>query len=234
MGAARREAGHRFLATLALAGIVAIGSGAASAEEEASYVRAAAAEYARIIRAQESRGLLDRDEALLARISGVAGRLRSAAVADHPEAASWAWEYHVTQDPEAGAFCLAGGKVLVGGPFVRRLSLVDAELAMLLAHEMAHAIAGHRARRAPSPDASTAYDPAGELLQVHTRMAQEDEADRLGLRLALRAGFSASELVSFFDKLAASEPAGTFSSSHLPSAVRAQRARESANAEAGN
>ena len=163
---------------------------------------------------------------MLARVRPIAARLVRAVASERPEAATWAWETHVTSDPSVSAFCMAGGKVLVGAPFVRRLQFDDSEIAMLLAHEMAHALMGHR--RARPAAASIDADPAGETRASQLAVAQEDEADRVGLQLAYRAGWPLADLIGFFDKLAASEPAGTFSTSHAASAVRAVNAREMA------
>jgi predicted Zn-dependent protease len=183
------------------------------------------AEYARIIAAYAARGALD-EAPMLTRARAVAERLVRVVAMTRPEAAAWPWEIHVTSDPSVAAFCMARGKVLVGAPFVRRLALDDAELAMLIAHEMAHALAGHR--RELAPPASADADPAGEVRATQVAMAQEDEADRLGMQLAHRAGWPPASLAGFFDKLAASEPAGSFSTTHMAPAVRAANAREMA------
>lgn len=56
------------------------------------------------------------------------------------------WEFVVFEDPEPNAFCLPGGKVGVQtGIF--RLATTDAELAAVLAHEIAHAVARHSAEQ---------------------------------------------------------------------------------------
>src|SRR5258708_29914377 len=173
----------------------------------ADTIAAPEAEYARIIATYSARGALD-EAAMLARVRSITERLVRTISAERPETAAWRWEVHVTSDPSVAAFCMAGGKVLVGAPFVRRLELSDAELAMLLAHEMAHALAGHR--RARDSAASTDADPAGEVRANQLAMAQEDEADRIGMRLAPPAGWAPARLVRFFDQEDASAPAGAF------------------------
>lgn len=197
---------------------------AASPARAAEFESAAAEAYRRELAALAARGALDADAALLESVRRVSRRLILAAADIHPGSATWEWEVHVTVDPSTAAFCMPGGKILVGSAFVHRLALDDGELAMLLAHEMAHALAGHRRERtlASNPDA----DPAGEVLATARALAQEDEADRIGIGLALRAGWPPQALVAFFDKLAAGEPAGSFSTTHAASRVRAGRARE--------
>jgi predicted Zn-dependent protease len=209
---------HRALLAIAAALIPACGCAA-------DIIAASEAEYARIIATYSARGALD-EPAMLARVRPIAARLVRSIATERPETAAWPWEIHVTSDPSVAAFCMAGGKVLVGAPFVRRLELDDAELAMLIAHEMEHALAGHRCASARTD--SMQGDPAGETRATQLAVAQEDEADRIGMQLAYRAGWPLASLIGFFDKLAASEPAGTFSTSHAAPAARAANAREMA------
>ena len=182
----------------------------------------AAARYRTIVARLSASGKLDEDGAALDRARRIAGGLIVAAKALRPATGTWSWEVHVTGDASVAAFCMAGGKILLGSPFVRRLDLGDGELAMLIGHEMAHAVAGHRRETVRSGfDA----DPAEEVRQARIAVMQEKEADEIGMNLAFRAGWPAASLVSFFDKLAAQEPAGTFNSSHAPASLRAEDAR---------
>ena len=182
------------------------------------------AAYARILSGLSARGRLDDDRALLDRARAISARLITAAARAQPSSRDWSWELHATSDPSVSAFCIAGGKLLVGSAFVRRLDLSDDQLAMLLAHEMAHALAGHRRERAPAGGMED--DMAWDNRQAAIAFAQETEADRIGLALARDAGFPVSGLLGFYDKLVAAEPAGTFSSSHPSAAKRAEQARE--------
>ena len=60
-------------------------------------------------------------------------------------------------------------------------------------------------------------------------MAQEIEADEIGMDLAHRGGWPASAIVSFYEKLAANELPGTFNSSHPGAAARLEMARAMAH-----
>ncbi len=200
--------------------ILALCSTLASAQP-VEYRSEAAASYRAILAGLAARGKLDDDDALLARVRRISPGLIGAAAQMRAETSAWSWEIHVTSDPSKGAFCMAGGKVLVGGALVRRLALTDAELAMLLAHEIAHAVADHR--RAVSR-LTMESDATEEMREAALALAQEDEADRIGIELAHRAGWPAAGLVSFFDKLVAQESAGTFSASHPSAAARAAAA----------
>jgi predicted Zn-dependent protease len=195
--------------------------------DDRAFLDAAAAHYGKILAALAAKGKLDDDSALLARSRRIAAGLIAAAAEARPAVAAWSWEVHVTTDGSRGTFCIAGGKVLVGAQLVRQLELDDGELAMLLGHEIAHAVVDHRREAAR---ATMDADAAQEVRAAEIAVMQEDEADRIGLGLALRAGWPAASLVSFFDKLAAQESPGTFNSSHPTAAARAATARARARA----
>ena len=55
----------------------------------------------------------------------------------------WLWEFHTSDEIDEGSYCMAGGKLLISQPQVTRLELRDAELAMLMSHEIAHAVLQH-------------------------------------------------------------------------------------------
>ncbi|HEX7605467.1 MAG TPA: M48 family metalloprotease [Usitatibacter sp.] len=194
---------------------------AAGTEDEA-FRNEAAAQYRKILAGLSARGQLDDDEVTLERVRRISAGLIAAAAQARPETGAWSWEVHVTSDRSKGAFCMAGGKVLVGSALVKRLDLGDGELAMLLGHEIAHAVAGHRREAIRS---SMDADVAQEIRQAEIAVMQEDEADRIGMGLAYRAGWPATSLVSFYDKLAAQEGPGTFNSSHPSAQSRAAMAR---------
>ena len=181
----------------------------------------AAASYRAILAGLAAKGKLDDDAPLLARARRISAGLILAAEQVRAETSAWSWEVHVTSDASTGAFCLAGGKILVGAGLVRRLALTDAELAMLLGHEIAHAVADHR--RAASRLGMDS-DATEEMREAALALAQEDEADRIGMDLAHRAGWPAASLAGFFDKLVAQESAGTFSASHPTAPARAAAA----------
>lgn len=185
----------------------------------------AAAQYRKILAGLSASGKLDDDKVMLERVRRVAGGLIIAAAEVRAETAAWSWEVHVTSDVSRGAFCMAGGKILIGSELVRRLALSDGELAMLLGHEIAHAVAGHRREVARGGMES---DVAQEIRQAEIAVRQENEADEIGMRLAYRAGWPASSLVGFYDKLAAEEAPGTFNSSHPSARSRADMARDMA------
>jgi len=129
--------------------------------------------------------------------------------------------FTVLNDPKVNAFALPGGYVYITRGL---LALADneAEMAGVLAHEIGHITARHTAQRYSQAMAANigltilgvlgqaAGAPAGTgdliafgaqaALQSYSR-EQELEADMLGVRYMIRAGYSPQGMVSFFDKL---------------------------------
>ena len=178
-------------------------------------------------------GRLDRDRALLARAQRILAGLVHAAAAFKPEAAGWAWEVHITDDPAVDAESRSGGKLLLGSAFVARLALNDAELATLLAHEVAHIIAEHCRETLSEAMLDSRRDLPLEVveerlasdfplqLRLSTLSAiQEREADQLGILIAFRAGWPCGAAVSFYRKLALDSAAPSLLASHPGSASR--------------
>jgi predicted Zn-dependent protease len=184
-------------------------------------------------------GKLDEDRALLARLQRIGEGLTRAAVELKPEAAQWQWEVHTTGDPEVDAICMAGGKILVGSAFVRHLDLNDGELATLLAHEVAHAVAEHHREtfsealflnRFPAVPLEVVMARLDSDLSLQIRLStlsslQESEADQLGMVLAHRAGWPATAMVGFYRKLAAEEQGALIAGAYPATASRLSMAK---------
>ncbi|HEV2609703.1 MAG TPA: M48 family metalloprotease [Noviherbaspirillum sp.] len=177
-------------------------------------------------------GRLDDDPTVLGRVKSIASGLIQAAATIKPEIAAWNWEIHTTSAPGIDAFCMAGGKLMVGSEFVRKLQFDDGELATLIGHEVAHAVADHHREFLSSvlhisPLPATSLDVTisrlDSDLSLQMRMAslssiQESEADQLGMILTHRAGWPAAAMVSFYRKLVATEKPSILAASH-PSAT---------------
>jgi len=186
----------------------------------------AAASYDRKLQALARENLLDRDPALVERVRRIASGIIAQAILLKPEAAHWAWEFHVASD-DTDAYCMAGGKILAGERFLRRFS--DDELAGLLGHEIAHAIAEHvREELSAVTEMKPAYarldleDVVALLdsdLSVTLKLAplsrlQELEADDIGIYLAARAGHDPRALLDFYRVLGRLDDSPDFFDSH--------------------
>jgi Zn-dependent protease with chaperone function len=177
--------------------------------------------YRRIIEDLARHQKLDDDRVAAERMRRTTGGLIQAAAQMKPVAATWAWEVHSTSDSRYSAFCIYGGKILVGSSFVTELGLDDAELATLLGHEMAHALAEHTFVRT---DSARDVDPAVQQAAVDRGLRQEIEADEIGMRLTYLAGWPIDGMLRFHAKIAQRQ-IGTFSSTHPAPAERFERAQ---------
>jgi predicted Zn-dependent protease len=106
------------------------------------------------------------------------------------------WEFNVLHSRQINAFCLPGGKVAV---FTGLLRVVenDDQLATVLSHEIAHALAHHsneRITRDASGQANWLFDKAYDR-------QQESEADHIGLFLMTFAGYDPDETVAFWQRM---------------------------------
>lgn len=197
---------------LALAGLPPWPPCLAATPTQADLMRSAAAVYA----GRLADGVIDSDPRFSLRVQAVAQVLIRQARRDYPATAGWDWEVHTIADERANADCMAGGKILVGQAYVERLGLNDAELAMLLAHEIQHAALQHNLleyQAALRLDPAWAARPFAELEYAvdndqalmsrlaATNHAQERQADREGLLLAWRAGWPAPQLAGYFRKM---------------------------------
>jgi predicted Zn-dependent protease len=148
------------------------------------------------------------------------------------------WEVHVTDDPTIEAESQAGGKLLVGRQFVERLQLDDGELAVLLAHEIAHVLAEHEREtlsealldsRRDLPLDVVAERLASDIpLQFRLSKLsaiQEREADQLGMLIAHRAGWPCSAMLTFYSKLSADSTVAALLASHPSGATRLSLAK---------
>ncbi|PRC93036.1 M48 family metalloprotease [Solimicrobium silvestre] len=189
---------------------------------------------ARIVEAQ-SKFQLDNDPAFLARVQRIALGLIEQAKREHPVTAALDWEIHTSDDPEESAFCMAGGKMLVSHNYVNTMDLNNAELAMLLSHEIQHAVLEHNLKEFQEalriePNLQKYSFLALEDAVDHdeTLMAklskfnveQENQADLEGLQMAWRAGWPALKLAGFFQKLARIDPMAHFDSLEHPAPAR--------------
>ena len=66
----------------------------------------------------------------------------------NPRAKDWSWEVILVKTPTVNALCMPGGKIAVFTGILDALKLTDDELAMVLGHEMAHALREHARARA--------------------------------------------------------------------------------------
>lgn len=162
----------------------------------------------------------------------------------------FAWEFHLVQDKTPNAFCMPGGKIVVNEGILPYTQTEDG-LAIVLGHEVAHAVAKHSAERI-SQQMLVSYGGVGlglllsrksdttqELAQtVYGLGAQvgvmlpysrlnESEADRMGLIFAAMAGYNPEAAIPFWQRMS-QQGGGTpeFLSTHPSDNTRIKRLRE--------
>ena len=143
------------------------------------------------------------------------------------EVSSYAWEFNLVQDNQVNAWCMPGGKIVVYEGILP-VTKDEASLAIVLGHEIAHAVAKHSAERL-SNEYKNQYGTAilGSVLQgvglgegtqqliaLGTSLGsslwtsgfsrkQESEADHMGLIFAAMAGYDPQVAVNFWSRMAA-------------------------------
>jgi Zn-dependent protease with chaperone function len=182
---------------------------------------AAAQQYAQLLADARSKGALaPAGNPQLQRLQHIAARLIPQTAQWNDRARSWKWEVNLLASKQINAFCMPGGKIAFYTGILDQLRLTDDEAAMIMGHEMAHALREHaRARIAKSQGTSTLLSFGAQLLglgqlgdvaanlgtQLLTlRFSREDEtdADLVGLELAARGGYNPQASVSLWEKMA--------------------------------
>lgn len=141
------------------------------------------------------------------------------------DAKEYSWEFNLVQDKSVNAFCMPGGKIVVYEGLLP-VTQDEASLAIVLGHEIAHAVAKHSAEQM-SKQIKNQYGTQilGGVLQAAgvssttTQLAQilaqkglqfrslkysrdnETEADRMGLIFAAMAGYDPNVAVAFWQRM---------------------------------
>src|SRR4029453_16158709 len=139
----------------------------------------------------------------------------------NPRAKQWRWEVNVIGSKELNAFCMPGGKIAFFYGILDRLKLTDDEVAMVMGHEMTHALREHSREQLGKTYATRAAieigaavfglgtgggllaDMGGQLLTMEFSRENETEADLVGLELAARSGYDPRAGVTLWQKMSA-------------------------------
>jgi len=115
-------------------------------EDEA--IASSAQAYGQMLQPFQKSGKLDNDPTTTARIVAITERLIPPAVAYRPETQDWQWSVKVVGDPKTvNAWCMAGGKMAFYTGLIVALKPTDDEIAQVMGHEIAHALAKHQAEK---------------------------------------------------------------------------------------
>jgi predicted Zn-dependent protease len=169
--------------------------------------------------ARQQRALAPDDHPQLVRLRYIAQRIIPFTPPWNKRAKQWKWEVILIGSPQINAFCMPGGKIAFFWGILQRLQLNDDEVAMIMGHEMAHALREHARERMGKTFATRGAIELGsalfglgntgrlvagmgeQLLTLTFSRSDESEADLVGMELAARAGYNPAAGVTLWQKM---------------------------------
>ncbi|MFZ6672729.1 M48 family metallopeptidase [Undibacterium sp. Xuan67W] len=158
------------------------------------------------------------------RLRAIAEKLKPFAMRWNPSAPEWKWEVNLIGSKQINAYCMPGGKIAFYTGILDTLKLTDDEVAIVMGHEIAHALREHGAERAGKARVANfgvklaeiiagakGYDPnlagsvaggAANLGMLKFSRDDETEADVVGLDIAARAGYDPRAGIALWQKMA--------------------------------
>ena len=144
----------------------------------------------------------------------------------NPRAKEWTWEVNLVGSNQINAFCMPGGKIAFYSGILTQLKLTDDEVAMVMGHEIAHALREHARERMGKATATNGVAAIGStvasvffgvspqltdlvakqgatLLNLKFSRDDETEADLVGMEIAARAGYDPRAGVTLWQKMSA-------------------------------
>jgi predicted Zn-dependent protease len=175
-------------------------------------------QYRQLLQKANQQGALMLDTTpVVKKVRKIAEDLLPHSLSWNDRAKAWRWEVNVFRSPTINAFCMPGGKIAFFTGIIDNLKLTDDEIAMIMGHEIAHALREH-ARERVAKSNITKYgavavsvflgDAAGQLAQVGGGLYglkfgrnDETEADLVGMEIAARAGYDPRAGISLWEKM---------------------------------
>ena len=169
-------------------------------------------------KAYQQQALLGDNHPTTQRVRKIASNLLPHATKFNERAKTWKWEINVINSPTVNAFCMPGGKIVVFTGIIDQLKMSDDEIALVVGHEIAHALREHsRARAAKgtitnvgailisvvtgSNAVGQLASVGGDLLGRRFSRGDETEADLVGMELAARAAYDPRTGVGLWEKM---------------------------------
>ena len=184
-------------------------------------------QYAQMLKqAKDKNALAPDDHPEVIRLRAIAQKIIPFSYEWNPRAREWKWEINLIGSTQINAFCMPGGKIAFYHGILDKLQLTDDEVAMVMGHEIAHALREHARERMGKSEATnviasigsalaSAYfkvDPSvtdavarqgANLLTLKFSREDETEADLVGMELAARAGYNPRAGVTLWQKMSA-------------------------------
>lgn len=183
--------------------------------------KAAAQQYSALKQAASDKGVLvANDDPRQKRLREIAERILPYAERHNADAASWRWEVILVDSRQLNASCMPGGKITFYTGLIEQLKLTDDEIAIVMGHEIAHALLEHARERIAKGQltsigaiiigellgggiATSALRSGGNLMTLKFSRDDESEADIIGLDLSARAGYDPRAGISLWRKMGA-------------------------------
>ncbi len=184
--------------------------------------QAAAQQYQKMMQeAAAKNALLPAEHPQTQRLRIIAQKIIPFSYEWNKRAQGWQWEVNILNSNQINAFCMPGGKIAFYTGILEQLKLTDDEVAMIMGHEVAHALREHARERMGKnaatniginlgaqllglgSSASQLASMGGQLLSLRFGREDESEADLVGMELAARAGYNPKAGVSLWQKMGA-------------------------------
>ena len=184
--------------------------------------RSASAQYAQMMQeANAKNALASKDNPQLIRLRAIATKIIPFSLEWNDRAKSWKWEVNLIGSNQINAFCMPGGKIAFYTGILEQLKLTDDEVAMIMGHEIAHALREHARERIGKGAATnigagvlsqlfglgqvgqTLTNYGAQLLTLQFSREDESESDLVGMELAARAGYDPRAGVTLWQKMGA-------------------------------
>ena len=200
-------------------------------------------QYSQVLADARAKGALAPDgHPQLVRLHTIARKLIPHTAQWNPRSRDWKWQVNLIGSKQLNAWCMPGGKIAFYTGIIEQLQLDDDQIAMIMGHEMAHALREHaRERLAKSQVTSiglsvasqllglgqlgnVAADLGTQLLSLKYSRDDETDADLVGLEIAARGGYRPEASVELWKKMltASSGKGPEFLSTHPSGANRIQ------------
>ena len=173
--------------------------------------------------AQQKHALAPDNHPQVIRLRAIAAKLKPFALRWNERASQWNWEVNLLGSKQINAYCMPGGKIAFYSGILTTLKLTDDEVAIVMGHEIAHALREHGAARAGKSMVANfgvrlaevvagvkGYDPhlagsvaggVANLGMLKFSRDDETEADVIGLDIAARAGYDPRAGVALWQKM---------------------------------
>ena len=184
--------------------------------------QAAGQQYRQMLtQASQQRALAPANNQQLERLRAIAKRIIPYSYEWNDRARQWKWEVNLIGSKQINAFCMPGGKIAFFYGLLETLQLSDDEVAMVMGHEIAHALREHARERVGKTAATRGAieigaallglggggrylaDMGGQLVTLKFGRDDESESDLIGMELAARAGYDPRAGVTLWNKMAA-------------------------------